>query len=217
MTSTALHSRELAAPLVPTRALLLGGVVAGPLFLGTVVVQALAHDDFDARIHPLSSLSLGDHGWVQVVNFVVSGLLVLGFAVGLRRALRGTPAGRWGPILVGVNGASLVVAGLFLADPINGYPVGAVEGATVHGVVHAAAPAIGGLAGYAAYVVFARRFAKLGRRGWAVASVAIVPADIALSAVAMAAGDFRIMLVALALGMGWMAAVARHVLRTPER
>ena len=216
-TSTAPLARGAASPLVSTRALLAGGVVAGPLFLGTVLLQAAAHDDFDLRIHPLSSLALGAQGWVQTANFVVCGLMFVAFAVGLRRRLHPGRGGTWAPILVAVNGLSLVVAGLFAADPINGYPAGAVEGATLHGILHAAAPAVGGLAGYATLFVFARRFAGLGRRGWVVASVAVLPADLVLTAVAMAAGDFSWMLLGLGLGYAWTAAVALDLLRSSER
>jgi len=229
MTSTSVHTgtagsasasaplaRDAASPLVGTRALLAAGVAAGPLFLGTVVAQAVAHDGFDLRRHPLSSLALGAQGWVQTANFVVCGLMFVAFAIGLRRSLHPGRGGTWAPILVAVNGLSLVVAGIFAADPINGYPAGAVEGTTLHGIVHAAAPAIGGLAGYATLFVLARRFAGLGRRGWAVASVAVLPADLVLSSVAMATGDFRYMLLGLGLGYAWTAAVALDLLRTRQ-
>ena len=206
-----------ASPRAGTRALLAAGVAAGPLFLGTVLLQAAAHDDFDLRRHPLSSLALGAQGWVQTANFVVCGLMFVALAIGLRRRLHPGRAGTWGPALVAVNGLSLVAAGIFAADPINGYPAGAVEGATLHGILHAAAPAVGGLAGYATLFVFARRFAGLGRRGWVVASVAVLPADLVLTAVAMAAGDFRWMLLGLGLGYAWTAAVALDLLRSSER
>jgi hypothetical protein len=216
MTSTVLTRRTLAAPDTARRPLLVGGALAGPLFLGVVVVQALAHDDFQARNHPLSSLALGDHGWVQIANFVVAGLLVAGLALELRRELRGGPAGRWGPIFVGVNGLSLVVAGAFLADPVNGYPRGISDDVTAHGMVHVAAATVSGLALYGAYLVFARRFAALGRRGWAVAGVAAIPVDLALTGVAVAVDDLRPLYVGLAVGFGWLSLLALHVLRAHD-
>jgi hypothetical protein len=213
MAGPALLARDSAAgTAVATRTLLAAGAVAGPLFLGAVLAQAAAHDDFDPRRHPLSSLALGDAGWVQTATFLVTGLLLVAFAAGLRRRLRPGPGGTWAPVLVAVNGLSLVVAGLFAADPVNGYPVGAVEDTTVHGVIHAAAPAVGGLAAWATFLVLARRFAAQGRRRWAVLSVALVPADLALSAAGSAMGDFRLMLAALALGYAWTAAVALDLL-----
>jgi hypothetical protein len=41
----------------------------------------------DLSRHPLSLLSLGDLGWIQIANFVVTGVLYVACAVGMRRAL----------------------------------------------------------------------------------------------------------------------------------
>ncbi len=82
MTSTQLRTKD------STRALLTCGVVAGPLYLAVGLAQAFTRDGFDLRKHPFSMLSLGEGGWIQIANFVVSGLLFLACAVGVRRALR---------------------------------------------------------------------------------------------------------------------------------
>jgi hypothetical protein len=70
-----------------TRDLLACGAFAGPLFVAVVVIQALTRNGYDLAEHPLSLLTLGDFGWIQSANFVVAGMLVGAFAVGLRRAL----------------------------------------------------------------------------------------------------------------------------------
>lgn len=56
-----------------TRALLACGVVAGPLFIVVALIQAFTRSGFDPVRHPLSLLSLGDLGWIQITNFVVGG------------------------------------------------------------------------------------------------------------------------------------------------
>jgi hypothetical membrane protein len=174
-----------AAPDTRTVRLLQAGVVAGPLFLGLGLLQAYTVDGFDLRRHPLSLLSVGEHGWIQILNFVVTGVLVVACAIGLRRVLRPGRGGTWGPWLVGVYGGGLVVAGVFTADPGLGFPAGAPAGAppelSVHAILHGvgAALAFNGMA--IACLVFARRFAALRRRGWVAASVAT-----AVSAVAVA-------------------------------
>jgi hypothetical membrane protein len=158
-----------------TRALLTCGVVAGPLWVGVVVVQMLIRPGFDIRRHAVSALSLGDLGWLQQTNFVVAGLLVVAGAVGLRRALRGGRAGTWGALLVGVYGLGLIAAGIFSTDPVNGFPPGTTTSAqlSVHGTLHLLVSSIAFLALIvASAIVFARRFAGLGRRGWAAYSVA---------------------------------------------
>src|SRR5207244_10600775 len=54
-----------------------------PLFVGVALAQAFTRPGFDFERHALSLLSLGDVGWIQVANFLVSGLLTVLFAVGL--------------------------------------------------------------------------------------------------------------------------------------
>ena len=63
-----------------TRALLVCGVVAGPLYVVVALLQVLFRDGFDLGRHPLSLLSLGELGWIQITNFIVGGLLAVGFA-----------------------------------------------------------------------------------------------------------------------------------------
>lgn len=105
-----------------TRALLAAGIVAGPLFLAVGLIHAFAREGFDLGRHPLSLLSLGDLGWIQIANFVVTGALFVLCAVGMRRALHPGKAGTWGPILVGGLGVGLILAGVFVTDAGAGFP-----------------------------------------------------------------------------------------------
>ena len=89
--------------LLLTRILLLCGAIAGPLFIFTVLIEDYTRPGFDPRLDPLSLLSLGDWGWVQIVNFALAGVLNLLYAVGLWRRLHTGRAGAWGPIF---NGAT---------------------------------------------------------------------------------------------------------------
>ncbi|MCD0483558.1 DUF998 domain-containing protein [Streptacidiphilus sp. ASG 303] len=168
---TPLTSRSVPTPL-STRALLAGGALAGPLFLGVGVVEGLTRDGFDFTRNAISQLSLGPWGWIQVAGFLVTGVLVTAGAVGVRRAIGRTPGGTWAPRLIGVFGASFLLAGVFTADPGGGFPPGTPDGPatmSTHGAVHM----FGGMAGYlalcAALLVLARHFAARGRRGWALA------------------------------------------------
>lgn len=150
-----------------TPRLLLGGAVSGPLFVAVVLLQMALRDGFDVRRHPISLLSLGEGGWVQVVNFVLAGVLVLGFALAARQLLAGQPARRWGPILLAGYGVGLIAGGVFVADPGLGFPPGAPAGIpatlTWHGTLHAVAPPLAFTALVAATAVFARQYAAQGR------------------------------------------------------
>jgi hypothetical protein len=172
--------------LLPTPRLLVGGAAAGPLFLAVALGQVLTRDGFDLGRHPLSMLSVGDHGWIQIANFVVAGVLTLGLAVGLRRVWRDGRGHRWGPILLGVYGAGLVAGGVFVADPALGFPPGAPDGIPTdiswHAAVHSLAPVVAFNAVIVACVVYAVRFASRRDRGWAVYSAATAASALACAA-----------------------------------
>jgi hypothetical protein len=159
-----------------TRALLAGGVVAGPVYVVVGLVEAFTREGFDLAHHSLSLLANGPLGWIHGAMLVVTGLLAIAGAIGLRQALADGPGRGWGPVLVGVYGAGLVAAGFLTADPAQGFPPGTAEGPpatyTWHGIGHLAAGGIGFLCLIAACAVFARRFARRGERGWAAYSLA---------------------------------------------
>ncbi|MFI0408554.1 DUF998 domain-containing protein [Actinomadura sp. 3N508] len=219
MTTDTLNSAATPRLAVPTRVLLGCGAVAGPLFVLLIAAQALTRDGFDAARHPLSMLSLGEHGWIQTVNFLVSGVLVLASAAGLRRVLAPGSAGRaWGTALIAVYGASLVWAGVFPTDPMDGFPAGTPAGAgevSWHGMLHNLAPVGMGLALSAACLVFARRFAREGRRGWTIYSVAAVAVYLVLGLAAFPAGEYRLMLAGGAAIWTWAAMLSLTFLIEP--
>lgn len=62
-----------------------------------------------------SGLALGPHGWIMNVSFILSGALLMVFAVGLRRRLRGEP--NIGPALLFASGAAMALMS-FETDPI---------------------------------------------------------------------------------------------------
>ena len=122
-----------------SRALLIGAVIATPLFVALWAVQAFTREGFRPIYHPMSLLSLGDSGWVQIANFILTGMLVIGGGIGLGRALEPGRLTRWGTTLIVLMGIGLVVAGVFVTDPGAGFPSGAPEGApemSWHGAVH---------------------------------------------------------------------------------
>ena len=107
-----------------TKTLLACGVIGGPLFVATFLVEGATRAGYDPLRHPVSSLALGDSGWTQTANFIVTGLLTLAFAAGLRLALRPPEGSTWGPLLIGVWAVGLLGAGIFVTDPVSGYPPG---------------------------------------------------------------------------------------------
>jgi hypothetical protein len=204
-----------------TRSLLGWGAVAGPFYVVTSVVQGLTREGFDFTRHQWSLLENGDLGWLQVANFVLTGIMLVAFAVGLRRALAGGPAARWAPRLVAVFGACLVAAGIFRADPALGFPAGTPDGVgtvTTHGILHFAAAGVGFSAIAAACFVIARRLTSDGERGLAVFSrvtgVVFLGGFLCVASGAGSVAANLLFTAAVVLVFAWIAVIAVHEYRS---
>ena len=97
--------------------------------------------------------------------------MVIAAAVGVRRAMRPGPAAAWGPGLLAGFGLGLVGAGVFVADPMHGFPPGTPDGPpasiSTAGLLHVVTAGVGFACLVAACFVLAHRFAHRGRAGWA--------------------------------------------------
>jgi hypothetical protein len=156
------------------RMLLTSGAIAGPLFTIMWIIESITRPNYNLLRHPVSSLELGDFGWMQILNFFVAGLLMLAFAGGLRLALRPNRGSFWGPLLVAIWGIGLIGAGIFSTDPVSGYPPGSPDvlvNSTAHGALHDQFSLIGFLALTIACFVLASYFAKRGERRWTAYSI----------------------------------------------
>lgn len=208
-------------PVHVTRSLLGWGVVAGPFYVLVSLAQALTRDGFDLTRHEWSLLQNGDLGWIQVANLVLTGIMLVAFAVGLRRALVPGRGDRWAPALTGVFGAGLVAAGVLRADPALGFPVGTPDGpgaVTGHGIGHLVAAGVGFIAIAAACFVLASRFGSDGDRRLAVAS-RITGAAFLCGFLGVASGTGSVVANLLFTGavvlvFGWVSAVAVHLYRS---
>jgi hypothetical membrane protein len=207
-----------------TRSLLGYGVIAGPVYVAVSVAQGLIRDGFDFSRHEWSLLANGPWGWLQVVNLIITGLMVVAAAVGFRRRMTTGTGSRWVPRLLAVYGISLVAAGTFTADPMLGFPVGTPEGAPVapslHGVLHFAAGGIGFLALIVATLVLGRRFVHEGRRRHAAFTVATAIFFLAGFA-GIASGSPTVatnlmFTAAVVLMWTWLSAISAHLYRDPS-
>ena len=201
-----------------TTSLLASGVIAGPLFVGVSLIQAFTREGFDLRRHAISMLSLGDLGWIQVANFLVSGLLTVLFAIGVWKTLRGRGTGTSGPVLIGIFGAGTLAAGLFSTDPAMGFPPGAPAGLpetlSWHAILHGVAFFVAFASLVAACFVFARRFAHLRRwpwTGYSGLSGIAAPALVALG-VANPSGAGVPFILAATVAFAWVAVLAIELL-----
>jgi hypothetical protein len=191
---------------------LAAGVAAAPLFTVVALAQAVTRAGFDLTRHPVSMLSNGDLGWLQITSFALCGLLSIAAAAGTRAALRGGRGERWAPRLLAMIGAGMLIAAAFRLDPGDGFPVGTALGAqkTMSGiaVVHNLGGSLAFFSMIALCFVLARRFAADGQRTWARAGRICAVVFFALLAWAFAGGrDGALTLFAgVVLAWGWIAA-----------
>lgn len=207
-----------------TKTLLAYGVIAGPLYVGLSLAQVFTRDGFDPTRHQWSMLTLGEHGWIQTATFIVTGLMIIAAAIGLRRQLASGKGATWTPRLLTVFGLSLIAAGSFIPDPALGFPVGTPEGpgqVSWHGMVHFAAAGVGFTAFAIACFVLARRYAQDGRRGFTIFSrVTGIVFLAGFACVASGAGSVAANLAftaAVALVFGWLTAVSLDRYRSAAR
>jgi hypothetical protein len=224
---TLINDKETTAP--STRLLLACGIAVPVLFVGVVLGEGALRPDY-ASLHRFGSeLALGPRGWVMIANFIATGLLVVGFAAGLRRTLAGRYGATAAPVLAALFGLCLIVGGVFVTDPKPGYPEGVVvpDAPTLHGAVHDANPVPFYLTLIALVCVMARRFAsEPGGRPWmwySILTAVAVPVTFVLAAgsydMESGSGSFHGLWqrINLVIGLGWIAAVAIRYLRLHRR
>jgi len=129
------------------------GMAGAALFVSVFTVFGWLNPGYSARSMFVSELALGSFGWIQVLNFVLTGILLLMFGRGLAAHFSAGAASRAGPLLVQGIGVSLMASGAFDTDP------SAMLGQTsAHGVVHGIFGAIVFTFAPVSCFVFYRRF-----------------------------------------------------------
>ena len=195
------------------RGLLSAGGFAGILFCGAAIYGIATRPGFDLQRHAVSNLSLGEGGWTMVAAFIGSGLLVLLCALGLSRVLKEGRGRRALPILVGLYGLGLILAGIFPAPACCGFPAGTPEdqlpAMTPTAIVHSIAFMIAFTSLIIACFVAARRLSG-GASIFSLLAGIFMPLLVGLgmsSAVAPGVAFF----VAAIIGWVWLAALAMTV------
>jgi hypothetical protein len=169
---------------------------------------------------------------MQIITFILTGLLILGFGIELRQLLRGPSGSVWGPMLIMLLGMGLMGAGIFVTDPLNGYPAGTPilpTERTAHGILHDlfGIPFFLGLP--IACLVFARFFARQGESNWAwysrlsgigmfaVFFVARLGFRLLPTYPALAADFGLLQRITVTIGLAWLTLLAVHMLNVTSQ
>jgi len=204
-----------------TRLLLLCGVVGSPIFIATFLVEGATRPGYNPWRNFVSQLATGEGGWVQTLNFLVFGVLMLGFAIGLARS-----GARSIAIALGVFAIGIIGAGLFATDPALGYPPGEAALRTTHGTVHGVAGLVSFTSNAVTCFVVAFHFRRDPRwRGFVRYSIAtgIVVLALFVASTAVSVADELgqlpngptglIQRASIVIGFGWIALLAYRLRR----
>jgi hypothetical membrane protein len=204
-----------------TKSLLGYGVIAGPVYVILAAAQVFTRDGYDPTRHAVSQLSNGDLGWIQIANFLLSGAMTIAAAVGLRRALGPGRLSAWASGLVGVYGFGVFCAGIFRADPSDGFPPGTPPGmgeVSWHGAAHLAVAGLGFLGLVAACLVTGAWFARANEQGWAwysrITGLVFLASFVALSSGSGGAATILVFTGAVVTAWAWLAAVSVKLYRS---
>lgn len=199
-------------------------MVGSVLFVSVFTVYGWLCPGYSPTRMFVSELSLGPYGWVQMLNFVLTGALVLVFGRGLAAHFSTGAASRAGPVLVQCMGVSLMVSGVFATDPSAMF-----DQASAHGVAHGIFGALFFTLAPVSCFVFYRRFrsdrAWRPMAGWTLAAGVVLTLGVGLLKLSQQPGSGlfewkglgqRLILVTV---MAWIFAVAfrlRHRYRGGE-
>lgn len=226
-----LATQPYATHFIKTNALLACGLIGCPSFVVAFLIEGATRADYNAFRHPISSLSIGEFGWMQVANFILTGSLLFAFAIGLQRALRNTLrvsiGTRWAPLLLGLVAIGLIGAGIFTTDPVYGYPPDApllLAQTSIQGHLHDLFSIFVFIGLPSACFVLRRRFAALGKGRWAMYStftgvamlVTFVLAGLGfkqISGFVAFAGIYQRL--SITIGWLWITVLAVYMLRIP--
>jgi len=211
-------------PVRITKSLLGYGVIAGPIYVLAVAVQMATRDGFDPTRHAASQLANGEWGWIQIATFLITGAMTITAAVGVRRALGPGRLSAWASGLLGVFGAGLVVAGIFRADPSDGFPPGTPPGMgeiSWHGLAHFMVAGMGFACLGASCFVLGTWFARNEPASLAwfsrITGVVFAASFVALSSGSGSPAAILAFTAAVVLVWVWLSAVSVKLYRTVEQ
>lgn len=119
-------SKSTTTPVVATsrqqlalRLCLWAGIVGPIFFLLVVLLDGWLTPGYSAMTEVISFLELGPAGWIQSLNFVLTGLLFILFAAGFFQWMRPRSSAWWlyaTTVLIALSGVGMIMAGTILPE-----------------------------------------------------------------------------------------------------
>ena len=130
------------------------GILAPAIFVGVFTVEGVLRNGYDPMRKYISVLSLGNRGWIQISNFILLGLLLFIFTLGLSKEFQTGKASRGGIITLYIISVLFFISGPFVMDPTET----PADQMSVHGLIHGLSGGIVFLLMPIIIFIFLRRF-----------------------------------------------------------
>jgi len=108
------------------------GIIGPTLFVAIFMLEGWLRPGYEPLKMYVSELSLGPRGWIQIVNFIVFGVLLLVFTRGVVAEFQSGKAARGGILLLRIIALCYLASGPFVTDPAST----ARNQMTLHGILH---------------------------------------------------------------------------------
>ena len=108
------------------------GMIGSAFFVTVFTLEGWLRPGYNARSTFISELSIGPRGWIQILNFIILGLLFLVFTWGVAAEFQEGKASKAGPILLAIIGFSFLVSGPLVTD-VAATPR---DQMSLHGILH---------------------------------------------------------------------------------
>jgi hypothetical protein len=153
-------------------------MIGSALFVTVFTLEGWLRPGYDPRSTFISELSIGPRGWIQILNFIILGLLFLVFAWGVAAEFPEGKASKAGPILLAIIGFSFLVSGPLVTD-VAATPR---DQMSLHGILHGIFGALVFSLSPISCFVFWRRFRQDPNwqhlKGWTLAAGIITAAAV---------------------------------------
>ena len=108
------------------------GIIGSTLFVAIFMLEGWLRPGYEPLKMYVSELSLGPRGWIQIVNFIVFGVLLLVFTRSVAAEFQSGKAAWGGILLLRIIALCYLASGPFVMDP-TGTPRNQM---TLHGTLH---------------------------------------------------------------------------------
>jgi len=110
------------------------GLIGTVIFTLSFTLNGIFTPDYDPVQRYVSELSLGPHGWIQIVNFMFLGVCLMVFAFGVSRSFPSGKASRAGPALLIIIAACYFISGPLVTDPLSMFDNQQSVSGILHGI-----------------------------------------------------------------------------------